>query len=136
MPDLQNLLEFFCGAGLLFIGAEYLIEGSKILAIRNRIPKIIIGITLVAFGTSLPELIVSILANLRGEPGLVLGNVIGSNIANIGLVLGIVTIIKIFPIQLFINMITQIINSKQMVQINNIISYHSCIEIFGKFWNK
>lgn len=89
-----ELIQFFVGALLLFLGAEYLIESSKTIAEKFAIPKIVMGITLVAFGTSLPELIVSIIATLRGESGIVIGNVIGSNIANIGLILGIGSIVS------------------------------------------
>jgi cation:H+ antiporter len=76
------------------LGAEYLIDTSRAMAEKFAIPKIVVGITLVAFGTSLPELIVSIFAIFRGEPEIVIGNVIGSNIANIGLILGIGSIIS------------------------------------------
>ena len=89
-----ELIQFFVGGLLLFFGAEYLIDSSKNIAENFAIPKIVVGITLVAFGTSLPELIVSIFATLRGESGIVIGNVIGSNIANIGLILGIGSIIS------------------------------------------
>ena len=89
-----ELVQFVVGGLLLFFGAEYLIESSKSIAEKFSIPKIVVGITLVAFGTSLPELIVSIMATLRGESGIVVGNVIGSNIANIGLILGIGSIIS------------------------------------------
>jgi cation:H+ antiporter len=89
-----ELVQFLVGGLLLFFGAEYLIENSKAIAEKFSIPKIVVGITLVAFGTSLPELIVSIMATLRGESGIVIGNVIGSNIANIGLILGIGSIIS------------------------------------------
>ena len=89
-----ELIQFLVGGLLLFFGAEYLIDSSKNIAENFAIPKIVVGITLVAFGTSLPELIVSILATFRGESGIVIGNVIGSNIANIGLVLGIGSIIS------------------------------------------
>ena len=84
-----NLLQLLVGSVLLYYGAEFLITGSKSIAEKFNIPPIIVGITLVAFGTSLPELIVSIHAILHNESGIVVGNVVGSNIANIGLVLGI-----------------------------------------------
>ncbi len=87
-----NLLFFISGLGILFYGAELLIDNGKKLAIKMAIPPIVIGITLVAFGTSLPEMIVSLIANLKGEDGIAIGNIIGSNIANIGLVLGIASI--------------------------------------------
>ncbi len=91
---LPEIFQFIIGGLLLFYGAEYLIESSKVIASNYNISKIIVGITLVAFGTSLPELIVSIFASLKAESGLVFGNVIGSNIANIGLILGIASIMK------------------------------------------
>ena len=89
-----NLLQFILGTVLLYYGAEFLINGSKLIAEKYNIPKIVMGITLVAFGTSLPELIVSIIAILKDDPGLVVGNVVGSNIANIGLVLGVTALIS------------------------------------------
>ena len=87
-----NILQFSLGTILLYFGADYLILGSKSIASKFKIPPIVVGITLVAFGTSLPELIVSIIAILKGESGIVIGNVVGSNIANIGLVLGVTAI--------------------------------------------
>ena len=87
-----NILLFMVGAVLLYYGAEFLILGSKSIASKFKIPPIVVGITLVAFGTSLPELIVSIIAILKGESGMVIGNIVGSNIANIGLVLAVTAI--------------------------------------------
>ena len=88
-----NILQFSLGTILLYFGADYLILGSKSIASKFKIPPIVVGITLVAFGTSLPELIVGIIAILNGESGIVIGNVVGSNIANIGLVLGVTAIL-------------------------------------------
>lgn len=88
-----SILQFSLGTILLYFGADYLILGSKSIASKFKIPPIVVGITLVAFGTSLPELIVSIIAILKGESGIVIGNVVGSNIANIGLVLGVTAIL-------------------------------------------
>ena len=88
-----NILLFMVGAVLLYYGADFLILGSKSIASKFKIPPIVVGITLVAFGTSLPELIVSIIAILKGESGMVIGNVVGSNIANIGLVLAVTAIL-------------------------------------------
>ena len=84
-----NILQFILGTTLLYYGADFLITGSQTVATKFKISPIIVGITLVAFGTSLPELIVSIIAIFRDKPGIVVGNVVGSNITNIGLVLGI-----------------------------------------------
>ena len=88
-----NILQFAAGTVLLYYGADFLILGSKSIASKFKIPPIVVGITLVAFGTSLPELIVSIIAILKGESGMVIGNIVGSNIANIGLVLAVTAIL-------------------------------------------
>ena len=88
-----NIIQFALGTALLYYGSDFLVRGSKAIASKFKIPPIVVGITLVAFGTSLPELIVSIIAILKGESGIVVGNVVGSNIANIGLVLGITAVL-------------------------------------------
>ena len=77
------------GILLLYYGADYLVKGSVRIAEALGIPSIVIGLTLVAFATSAPELVVSISASLKGNGDISLGNVIGSNISNIGLILGI-----------------------------------------------
>jgi cation:H+ antiporter len=74
---------------LLVKGAGYLVEGASALAVRFAISEIMIGLTIVAFGTSAPELVVSITASIGDKPDISLGNVIGSNIVNILLILGI-----------------------------------------------
>ena len=84
-----NISKFILGTILLYYSSNVLIDSSSSLAKKYNISKIIIGMTLIAFGTSLPELLVSIMASFRGEIDLVVGNVLGSNIANIGLVMGI-----------------------------------------------
>ena len=89
-----TILQFLAGMIVLYFGAEFLIKGSKMVASKFNISSIVIGITLVSLGTSLPELIVSIIANIRGEPGMAIGNVIGSNVANIGFVLGTTAILS------------------------------------------
>jgi len=77
------------GLVLLFAGGEGLVRGSAALALRLRIPPFIIGVTIVGFGTSMPEMLVSINAALKGSPDIAIGNIVGSNIANILLILGI-----------------------------------------------
>lgn len=81
------------GFSLLLLGGEFLVRGSVGLALTMRISKVVIGLTLVAFATSAPELIVSVIAALRGKSDIALGNVIGSNIANIGLILGVTALL-------------------------------------------
>lgn len=79
---------------LLVIGGEYLVRSSVALSFKLKISKLVIGLTVVSFATSAPELLVSLQAALSGSSDIALGNVIGSNIANIGLVLGITAIIS------------------------------------------
>lgn len=86
---MQNLLFIILGLVLLIVGGNWLLKSAVALSLRLEIPKIVIGMTVVSFATSAPELIVSIKAALDGFPDLALGNVIGSNIANLGLVLAI-----------------------------------------------
>ena len=88
-------------AGLLILvgGAERLVRGSSALALRLGITPLVIGLTIVAFGTSSPELAVSIESALSGSSSIALGNVIGSNIANIGLILGITAMIQPMSVQ-------------------------------------
>ncbi|WP_394230288.1 calcium/sodium antiporter [Shewanella colwelliana] len=83
---------------ILTAGAEALVRGASSLALRLGITPLIIGLTIVAFGTSAPELAVSLKSALAGNSGIAIGNVIGSNIANIGLILGITALIR--PIQI------------------------------------
>lgn len=91
---LLNFLYILGGLALLAIGAESLVRGSASLALRLGVSALAIGLTVVAFGTSSPELALSISAARAGDAGIVLGNVVGSNIANIALVLGLTAIIR------------------------------------------
>ena len=84
---MQNPLFILAGLVLLILGGNWLLKAAVALSLKLHIPKIVIGMTVVSFATSAPELIVSIKAALEGFPDLALGNVIGSNIANLGLVL-------------------------------------------------
>jgi cation:H+ antiporter len=95
---LGNFLEVIAGLVLLIWGADRFVHGAAATARNLGVPPLMIGLTIVALATSAPEILVSVVAALRGEPGLALGNAIGSNIVNIGLVLGCVAIIK--PIEL------------------------------------
>jgi len=93
-----DFLGILFGIILLSHGGDVLTKSSVDLSLKFSVPKIIIGMTVVSFATSAPELIVSLNATLNGFSNFAIGNVIGSNIANIGLVLGIITII--YPITL------------------------------------
>jgi cation:H+ antiporter len=90
---------FVLGIILLLKGADYLVEGSSSLAKKFGISTLVIGLTIVAFGTSMPELIVNILAALRGSGSIAFGNIVGSNIANILLILGVTAIIVPLTVQ-------------------------------------
>ena len=81
------------GFVLLVIGGEFLVRASVALSFKLNISKIVIGMTVVSFATSAPELLVSLNAALSGSPAIAINNVVGSNIANIGLVLGITAIV-------------------------------------------
>ena len=79
---------------MLYFGAEWLVGGSSRLALSLKIPQLVVGLTVVAYGTSAPEIIVGIQAAYGGHGDVALGNVIGSNIANLGLILGVATLVK------------------------------------------
>ncbi len=83
-----TILEILGGFVLLLFGAEFLVRGAVALARRFNISPMVIGMTIVAYGTTAPELVVSVEAALKGAPGISVGNVVGSNIANILLILG------------------------------------------------
>jgi cation:H+ antiporter len=88
-----DILFIVLGLVLLIAGGNWLLKAAVALSLKLNIPKIVIGMTVVSFATSAPELIVSVNAALEGFPDLALGNVVGSNIANLGLVLAITIIL-------------------------------------------
>ncbi len=88
-----DFLFIVVGLTLLIMGGNWLLKAAVALSLRLDIPKIVIGMTVVSFATSIPELIVSVTAALEGFPDLSLGNVVGSNIANLGLVLAITVLL-------------------------------------------
>lgn len=92
-----NVLFFLFGLVLLYIGAELLVRGSSRIALIAKISPIVVGLTVVAFGTSSPEFLVSFVAALEGNIDVAVGNIVGSNIANIGLVLGISVLLLPIP---------------------------------------
>lgn len=91
---LIHVLLFLLGLFFLYIGAELLVGGSSRLALMLRISPIVVGLTVVAFGTSSPEFLVSFMAAYRGSIDVSVGNIVGSNIANIGLVLGFSALLR------------------------------------------
>jgi cation:H+ antiporter len=82
-------LAFAAGLAGLFFGGDWLVRGAVGIARRFRVPPLVIGLTIVGFGTSTPELLVSVQAAMAGVPGIAIGNVVGSNTANILLILGL-----------------------------------------------
>lgn len=88
------IIQIILGLFLLYLGAEGLIRGSVNLAVRSGISRIVIGLTVVAFATSSPEMVVGIQTALQGAGNKTLGNMIGSNIANVGLILGIAALTR------------------------------------------
>jgi cation:H+ antiporter len=91
---MTNLIFLLLGFIPLVYGANFLVDGSSSLAKKFNIPNIVIGLTVVAFGTSAPELIVNIFSSISKTPDITMGNIIGSNIFNIAGILGITSIIK------------------------------------------
>ena len=89
-----TLLMFLLGLALLIVGAEILVRGASRLATASGISPLVVGLTVVAFGTSAPELAITIQSTLAGQSDLALGNVVGSNIANVLLILGLAALIS------------------------------------------
>ncbi len=94
----MNLLFIFFGFLLLVVGGEFVVRSSVAISLKFNISRFVIGMTVVAFATSLPELIVSINAALNDSPAIAINNVIGSNIANIALVLSIISILSFLKV--------------------------------------
>mgnify|MGYP003297003606 CR=1 FL=1 len=95
----MNIILLIIGFILLIKCADLFVDGSSKLASSLGIPSLIIGLTIVAFGTSAPEAAVSITASLKGMNDISLGNVVGSNICNVLLILGLTALIKPFSIE-------------------------------------
>ncbi|MFV0431041.1 MAG: calcium/sodium antiporter [Alphaproteobacteria bacterium] len=87
---------FFLGFPALLLGADFLVKGSSAIAAKFGVPSVVIGLTIVAFGTSAPELLISVQSAIEGQVSMAVGNVVGSNIANILLILGAAPLFKTF----------------------------------------
>jgi len=94
-----TIILFVIGFVILIKGADYLVDGSSSIASKYNISNLIIGLTIVSFGTSAPELIINILASFSGSSDIAVGNVLGSNIANILLILGVTALISNLPMK-------------------------------------
>ena len=90
----MNLISIFLGFLLLVIGGEFIVRASIAISLKFNISKFIIGMTVVAFATSIPELVVSVNASINNSPSIAINNVIGSNIANIGFVLAFISVLS------------------------------------------
>ena len=95
---LPDVLALVGGLALLTGGATALVRGASALALRLGLTPLVVGLTVVAFGTSAPELVVSVQAALAGAGGIAVGNVVGSNVANIGLILGLAVLVRPFAV--------------------------------------
>ncbi|MEO2090821.1 MAG: sodium:calcium antiporter, partial [Gemmataceae bacterium] len=100
MPILAQLGLFVLGLLILGAGAELFIRGAVRVARRFGVSPFVIGLTLVGFGTSAPELVVNLSAAQNGTPDIAVGNVVGSNIANVGLILGAAAILRTLTAQM------------------------------------
>lgn len=107
----------------LYIGAGWLVQGSSALALKAKISPLVVGLTIVAFGTSAPELVVSLNATLSGQGDIAIGNIVGSNIFNIGVILGVSA--TICPLQV----------KKQLLRIEIPVMLATTVLFTILFWN-
>jgi len=90
----MDIIVLLVSGAMLYFGAEWLVGGASALALALRVPQLLVGLTVVAYGTSAPEIIVGVQAAFSGHGDVALGNVIGSNIANLGLILGVAALVR------------------------------------------
>ena len=125
-----SFILFIIGFIFLVKGADFLVDGASAIAKKIRVSDLIIGLTIVAFGTSAPELIVNIFASIQGNPQIAIGNVLGSNIINIFVILGISSIIfplvitkdtvwKEIPFCLFVTILLGVLVNDNLIFQNN-----------------
>ncbi|MAZ38816.1 MAG: calcium/sodium antiporter [Legionellales bacterium] len=141
-----NLFFVIIGIILLTFSAERFIESAAVIAKKHQISPVVIGLIIVGFGTSLPELVVSIVATLHGNLGLPIGNAIGSNITNIALVIGLTAIIKPIsvhsnilkrelPLMLFaLGIVYLLILNGQITRLNGVFMAGAMAGIIGIFY--
>src|SRR5210317_688644 len=92
-----TIILLIIGLIVLIVGGDYLVKGASSIAFRLHLSPLVVGLTIVAFGTSAPELVISIQSALKGSPDIAMGNVVGSNICNLALVLGLTAVI--YPVK-------------------------------------
>ena len=100
-----QIILLFVGLAGLYYGAEWLVTGSARFANALHIKPVVIGLTIVAFGTSTPELVTSVIAGIKHFNDIAVGNIVGSNIANIALILGLSAIVR--PLKIDMNLLTR-----------------------------
>lgn len=120
---ITNLTLLILSLVALYIGAGWLVKGSSALAFKGKISPLVIGLTIVAFGTSAPELVVSLNASLGGQGDIAIGNIVGSNIFNIAVILGISA--TIYPLQA----------KKQLLRIDIPVMLIATILLTALFWD-
>ncbi|MEM1405651.1 MAG: calcium/sodium antiporter [Bacteroidota bacterium] len=96
---LFNIILLIAGLFILILGGDVLVRGASNIALRAHISPLVVGLTIVAFGTSAPELLISVKAAISGSPDMTMGNVVGSNICNLALVLGVTALIGVIKVQ-------------------------------------
>lgn len=94
-----NLWYLFAGLAVLIFGGELLVRGASRIALSLKISPLVVGLTIVAFGTSAPELLTSVKSALEGSPDIAIGNVVGSNIINLSFILGLTAVLSPIPVQ-------------------------------------
>jgi cation:H+ antiporter len=99
LPEIARYILFAVGFAFLIKGADLLVDGASAIARKFKVSDLVIGLTIVSFGTSAPELVVNLIASFEGNAGLAIGNILGSNIANILLILGIAALIAPMGVQ-------------------------------------
>jgi cation:H+ antiporter len=95
----STIVLLIIGLIVLIVGGDYLVRGSSSIALRLHLSPLVVGLTIVAFGTSAPELLISVQSALKGSPDLAMGNVVGSNICNLALVLGLAATLSPVKVQ-------------------------------------
>lgn len=98
MEIFLNILFLIIGLALLIKGADFFVSGASSIAKKFKVPTMLIGLTIVALGTSLPELSVSVASAIKGSTDMSMGNIVGSNMMNMLLILGVVALIHPVPI--------------------------------------
>ena len=121
MQLLKSLIILIVGFVLLIKGADFFVEGSSSVAKRLRIPSMIIGMTIVAMGTSLPECAVSVTASLTGNNSLAISNAVGSNIFNLLVVCGVCTLFVPFR---------KVLYRKNSHYLSSVQDFYCCLDIW------